>query len=425
MPAGRGFLKKLFNMRRKSLWELQTGPMLIDFMSKLHCNLDMKYFRQLSKIIENTKASVLLIGPRQTGKSTLINSLSPDLMINLSQETVFLSFSSQPNLLEQIMAQEKPKSVFIDEIQRLPSLLNTIQAIIDSSPRKIKFYLTGSSARKLKRGSVNLLPGRVISLLMAPLTLEEINYDYHIDQLLSFGLLPGIFTERNLKEKSLILSSYGATYLKEEVQAEALTKNIEGFSRFLFVVAAKNGEFLDFAKMGSQAGITQKTATRFFEILEDSLLVFRLSAYSKSSMRRLVQHPKFYFFDTGVLNSLLGSFKVTAERKGMIFETLVISLIRNLLLSKAVQFQMSTYRTTTGGEVDLILSVDDLEFAIEIKASTNVGKADLRGLNSFSEISERKPIKMVIYAGEYPRKIDDVSILPLNHGIKLISQQVS
>lgn len=390
-------------------------------MSKLHCNLDMKYFRTISDSIEKTKYSVLLIGPRQTGKSTLIKSLEPDLVINLSEEKTFLTFSSQPGLLEQMIAQKKPKAVFIDEIQRLPSLLNSIQAIIDSNSRKTKFFLTGSSARKLKRGAANLLPGRVISLQMSPLTLEEIDYEYHIDQLLSFGLLPGIFTEKNVKEKALLLSSYGATYVKEEVQAEALTKNIEGFSRFLFAVAAKNSEFLDFAKLGSQAGITQKTATRFFEILEDSLLVFRMDSYSKNSFRRLVQHPKYYFFDTGVLNSLLGSYKVTGERKGMLFETLVVVAIRNFLLSKALLFRMSTYRTTAGGEVDLILEIDDVEFAIEIKASTNVGKSDLSGLKSFSDVSTKKPIKMIVYMGEYSRKIDDVSVLPLNQALKLIA----
>lgn len=217
-----------------------------------------------------------------------------------------------------------------------------------------------------------------------------------------------------------MLSSYGATYLKEEVQAEALTKNIEGFSRFIFVVAAKNGEFLDFSKLSSQASISQKTASRFFEILEDSLIVFRLNSYSKNSFRRLVQHPKFYFFDTGVLNSLLGSYKITSDRKGMIFENFVVSAIRNLLLSKAMSFQMSTYRTTAGAEVDLILQLENREFAIEIKASSNIGKSDLKGLESFSEVSENKPVKIIVYTGEQSRKMGDISIMTINQLLKFI-----
>ncbi|HWU42333.1 MAG TPA: ATP-binding protein [Bdellovibrio sp.] len=385
----------------------------------------MKYLRQISETIKQSKSSILLLGPRQTGKSTLIRDLNPDLSINLAQEKVFLSFSSQPELLEQMIQQEKPKTIFIDEIQRLPSLLNTIQAIIDENPRKIKFFLTGSSARKLKRGSANLLPGRVISLQMAPLSLEELKYKFNIDQAIAHGLLPGIYVEKNLKEKELLLSSYGATYLKEEVQAEALTKNIEGFSRFLFVLASKNAEFVDYAKLGSQSGVTQKTATRFFEILEDSLLIFRLESYSKSSQRRLVQHPKFYFFDTGVLNSLLGSYKVTADRRGKLFETFVIVAIRNMLISHSVQFRMSTYRTTNGGEVDLILEVNGTEFAIEIKASKNIGKSDIRGLAGFSEVSNNNPIKMIIYLGEYGKKIEDVSVLPLVQAMKMLASYCS
>lgn len=393
----------------------------LDIMSILHCNLDMMYLRQLSKTIAKTRFSVLLIGPRQTGKSTLIKSLKPDLTINLAQEKVFLDFSSQPGLLEQIIASKNPKTVFIDEIQRLPSLLNTIQVIIDDNPKKIKFFLTGSSARKLRRGSANLLPGRVISSQMTPLSPEELDYTLNLDQVLAYGFLPGIYSEKNLKEKQLLLNSYGAIYLKEEIQAEALTKNIEGFSRFLFVVASKNGEFLDYAKLGSQAGITQKTASRFFEILEDSLLVFRLDSYSKESYRRLVQHPKFYFFDTGVLNSLLGSFKITADRRGALFENLAIAAIRNILISHAVQYRMSTYRTTGGSEVDLILEVQDSELAIEIKASKNIGSADIRGLNSFSEVSKKNPFKMIIYLGDYSRKIEDVSVMPFMQAMKFIA----
>lgn len=391
-------------------------------MSILHCNLDMKYKRQISQTIESTRSSVLLLGPRQTGKSTLIKTLEPDLTINLSHEKTFLEFSSQSELLEQLILSQSPKTIFIDEIQRLPSLLNTIQVIIDNNLKKYKFFLTGSNARKLKRGSANLLPGRVISLQMSPLSLEELNYNFNLNLAMSYGLLPGIFTEKKIKEKELLLNTYGATYLKEEIQAEALTKNIEGFSRFLFVAASKNGEFLDYAKLGSQASITQKTATRFFEILEDSLIVFRLDSYSTDSFRRLVKHPKFYFFDTGVLNSLLGSYKITGDRKGSLFETFVITAIRNLLISKTISFQMSTYRSTAGAEVDLILNFNNVEFAIEIKASKNIGKADLNGFKSFADVSKNKFIKLVIYMGDHSRKIEDVSILPITSALKLIAK---
>lgn len=266
-----------------------------------------------------------------------------------------------------------------------------------------------------------MLPGRVVALQMTPLTLEELGYKFNLDELLSYGCLPGILREKNKKERELTLSSYGATYLKEEIQAEALTKNIEGFSRFLFVVAAKNGEFLDYAKLGSQSGITQKTASRFFEILEDSLIVFRLESYAQDSLRRLVKHPKFYFFDMGVLNSLTGSFRVSADRRGSLFESFIVLSIRNLLISKAASFRLSTYRSQGGAEVDLILNLAEMEFAIEIKASRNISPSDLLGLKSFSEVSENSPVKLIVYLGSFARKIKDVSVLPYVEALKLIS----
>ena len=251
-------------------------------MSKLRRNLDMKYKRSLESTLVSCKKSILLLGPRQTGKSTLLLNLKPELTINLANEKTFLQFSAQADLLENILSQKKYKTVFIDEVQRIPSILNTIQAIIDENPNKYKFLLSGSSARKLKRGNANLLPGRLVSFNLNPLNLEELKFKYNLNKLLALGCLPGILTEQELKLKKQLLMTYSATYLKEEIQAEALTKNIEGFSRFLYVAASKNGQFIDFTKMSSQAGISQKTASRFFEILEDTLIITRINSFAKN-----------------------------------------------------------------------------------------------------------------------------------------------
>ena len=302
----------------------------IDNMSILRRNIDMIYNRLLIDKLKKSTKSVLLLGPRQTGKSTLIKSLTPDLAFNFASEKTFLEFSSQPDLLEKILKSEKPKTVFIDEVQRIPTLLNTIQAILDDGPQRPRFYLTGSSARKLKRGQANLLPGRMISFNLGPLVDQECQDDLTLAHVLAFGSMPGILTEKEVRAKKEILRSYAGTYLKEEVQAEALTRNIEGFSRFLMVAASKSGEFLDFAKLGSQASISQKTSSRFFEILEDTLIVTRLQPFAKSETRRLIQHPKFYFFDVGVLNGLLGNFTVSEDRKGLLFEHFIVNQILTL-----------------------------------------------------------------------------------------------
>lgn len=392
-------------------------------MSKMERKIDMMYSRSLKQVIETTSKSVLLLGPRQTGKSTLIGQLEPDLKINLARESVYLQYASNPDLLERILNQICPKTVFIDEVQRIPSLLNTIQAILDENPGKFKFYLTGSSARKLKRGNANLLPGRIVAFHFHPLTIEELNYQFDLEDCLAFGTLPGVFVEKNTRSKKQILGTYGATYLKEEIREEALTKNIEGFSRFLFVAAAKNGEFMDYAKLGAQAAITQKTASRFFEILEDTLIVYRLEAYKKTSMRRLIKHPKFYFFDTGVLNSLLGNYQVTADRKGFLFETFVIDQVRSLFMSKGIDVRLSTFRTDAGAEVDLIIESDGKTMAVEIKAGKNVSPADLRGFKSFEEVAGFQCQKMVIYLGDFPQRINDVEILPLIPAFQRLSAE--
>jgi predicted AAA+ superfamily ATPase len=313
----------------------------------------------------------------------------------------------------------------IDEVQRLPSVLNSIQAILDEWKSPPKFYLTGSSARKLKRGQANLLPGRLISYFFFPLTMHELGDQFDLSQALSTGTLPGIFSEKDPEIKKQILGSYAGTYLKEEVQAEALTKNIEGFSRFIFVAAAKNGEFLDFAKIGVQAHITQKTASRFFEILEDTLVVYRLLAYSSNDATRLIKHPKYYFFDTGVLNALLGNFYVSQDRIGNLFETFVVTQIIGLTGAFGKLVRLSTYRTNTGAEVDLVLEFEDQIVAIEIKASQNVGKSDLRGLASFSEFIRKPHKSWVIYLGKYSQVLDEVRILPLDVAMKELSSLFS
>lgn len=398
---------------------------VLDFMSKLRCNIDMRYLRHLAARIQSSKKSCLLLGPRQTGKSTLIRSFSPDLTINLAREQTFLEFSSQPALLEKVLSAKPIKTVFIDEVQRIPSILNTIQAILDEDKSKVKFYLTGSSARKLRRGQANLLPGRILSFYCSPLTLTEIDFKYDLDVVLSTGLLPGIFSEEERETREAVLSSYAGTYLKEEIQAEALTKNIEGFSRFLFVAAAKSGEFLDYAKMGTQASISQKTATRFFEILEDTLIVHRLLAFSHTESGRLIRHPKYYFFDCGVLNALLGNFRVSSDRIGMLFETFVFNQIRTLceILGKAGRF--STYRTDSGAEVDLIFEFENRIWAIEIKASKNIGKSDLRGLKSFSEYYKKSHKQWIIYLGSHSQKTEEILILPLDEALKALQLEMT
>ncbi|MBI4398974.1 MAG: ATP-binding protein [Candidatus Omnitrophica bacterium] len=367
--------------------------------------------RNIYPHLQKAKKSILLLGPRQTGKSTLIRSLMPELEINLADESTYLAFAGNPNEIKNRL-QPSPKTIFVDEIQRLPSLLNTIQVIIDESAFPIKFYLTGSGARKLKRGKANLLPGRIYAYHLGPLTSSEIGYNMNVQKALSAGTLPGIWTEPDRDAQIKTLTSYAGIYLKEEVQAEALTRNIEGFSRFFLMIAAESGKFLDLTKIASEAGIPYHSAIRFFEILEDSLIIRRCDAFRKSERKRLIQHPRFFFFDTGVLNGLLNNFTVSSDRIGMLFEHLIFNQIMDGAESKDKHIRISSYRTEHDVEVDFILELDQEIIAIEVKASANIGAFDLRGLKNFAKYYGKKHKSIVAYLGDHAKIIDGISILP-------------
>ncbi len=368
--------------------------------------------RTVTAFLEKSKKSVLLIGPRQTGKSTLIHGLQPDLEINFAHEPTYLQFARNSSELEERLAAGSYKTVFIDEVQRLPSLLNTIQSILDDKKKSFRFFLTGSSMRKLVRGKANLLPGRIHTYHLSPLTYLEIGESIRLQDALATGTLPGVWVEKDKQEKIKTLKSYASTYLKEEIQAEALSRSIEGFSRFIFVAAAWAGKFLDFSKLASEAQVSRQSAIRYFEILEDTLIVRRCSAFSKSSWRRLVQAPRYFFFDTGVLNGLLENFGVSQDRIGPLFEHFIFNQIQDIAGSLDKSLKISSYRTEHGAEVDFIVEYEGELTALEAKASKNVGPSDLRGFKSFAEYYPKKHRAMIVYLGESAKVIGGVRIVP-------------
>lgn len=368
--------------------------------------------RNLKKSLVSSKRSVLILGPRQTGKSTLVHALKPDLEINFADQATYLSFARNPGEVEERLGGIQAKSIFIDEVQRLPSVLNTLQVLIDKNPKRFKFYLTGSSARKLMRGHANLLPGRVHLYYLSPLVTSELGYEMDSKEALSIGTLPGIWSEKGREEKYRTLRSYASTYIKEEVQAESLTRNLEGFSRFLFVIAAEAGKFLDLAKLSRESAVPRQSIVRYFEILEDTLIVRRCETFSKSMRRRLIQSPKFFFFDTGVLNGLLENFSVSSDRTGALFEHLIFNQLVGSALSNDQSFRISSYRTEHGAEVDFLFELSGKMVAIEVKASKNITKLDTRGFRSFSEYYGKKHESVVLYLGHIAKRIDGVDIFP-------------
>jgi predicted AAA+ superfamily ATPase len=373
--------------------------------------------RILANKINTLDKSILLIGPRQTGKSTLISGLNPDLEINFSDQETYIRYLSDPGLLRK--ETQKYNRVFIDEVQRIPSVLNTVQSILDKNKSK-QFYLTGSSARKLKRGQANLLPGRILGYKLGPLTHQELELEFDVYKALEIGLLPGIYNEKNRAVAQKTLKTYSAVYLQEEIQAEALTRNLEGFSRFFQIIASRSGDFTDFAKFSALAMIERTTSRRYFDVLCDTLILQSIEAFTKSSKRRLVQHPRYYFFDVGVLNGSLAQFNVTSDRIGNLFEHLFLQLLIASAQAHDDDIRVSVFRTDSGTEVDFIVEKNNELFAVEVKATKSIGSHDLRGLKSFSEFYGKNHTSMIAYLGEESYEVENIQILPLLKALRLL-----
>ncbi len=384
------------------------------------CKNNRMYNRMLSGSLRGSRKSILLLGPRQVGKSTLIRSLKPELEINLAVEAEYFHFQAEVSELEQRLAATGVKTVFIDEIQRIPRLLNSIQALIDRD-KKLKFYLTGSSARKLKRGKANLIPGRVFSYALAPLCLAEAGRDWDEKLALQFGSLPEVTSLSSVADKKKILQSYTNAYLKEEILSEALVRQVDGFVRFLTQAGAQAGRYLDYSKLAARAKVPRQSVVRHFEILEDTMIAHRVENDPDLDPDQvdLVKHPRFYFFDLGVLNALRGTFDLGSDRIGALFEHLVFNQLFNSATAHAVDFRIHNFRTRGGLEVDFILALEGRKVAIECKASDHVSDVEIAPLRALSTYY-KKMEKMVIYRGLRERKNQDVWILPLPRALQVM-----
>ncbi len=373
--------------------------------------------RIIESRLRNAKKSILLLGPRQTGKSTLVRSLRPALEVNLARETEFLTFSANPSELEERLAKTRPSTVFIDEVQRLPSLLNTVQALIDDAKiggAPLKFFLTGSSARKLRRGQANLLPGRILSFSLGSLAAAEIGDELDVKRALELGTLPEPYLEPDRSAAEKLLESYAGTYLREEIQAEALSRNLQGFSRFLQVAAASSGQILDYSKLAQKARVSRTSTMRYFELLDDTLLVYRLSPFADAPAADLIKHPKYYFFDTGVLNGLLGNFLASDDRIGNLFEHLVVGQLRATAMAYDKKMDLQTFRTRGGLEVDFMVRIGETLWAVEAKATSNLRAHDGEALLAAARHLPRGTRKVItIPSGPARVLAGGVELLPL------------
>ncbi len=357
------------------------------------------------------KKSCFLFGPRQTGKTWLVqNRLSEHKYFNLLDNKTYAQLSFSPEILQELITR-KDKVVIIDEIQRLPILLNEVQLLIDN--RDIHFLLTGSSSRKLKRKGTNLLGGRARIRNLHPLTSLELDKYFELNRALNIGLLPSIYFSDAPDED---LESYIGTYLQEEIAAEALVRNIPAFSRFLTISALSNGQIINYTNIANDSQVPSSTIQEYYQILRDTLVGSNLPVWKKSIKRKPISTSKFYFFDIGVTGYLQKRNKVSpgTVEFGEAFETYLHHELKSYL-DYTKNGELYYWRSSTGREVDFI--INDIT-AIEVKSKTTIAPKDFKGLRALKEEELLKNYIMV-YPGKDERKTaDGISILPYNIFIK-------
>ncbi len=358
-------------------------------------------------------AHFFLFGPRGTGKTVwTLQDAQGTLHFDLLDPSVFNQFNARPETLEQTVLQEKAqKRVVIDEIQKIPELLDVIHRLIEQKTGQ-QFVMTGSSARKLRRQGTNLLGGRAQMLHMHPYMASELGpKSFVLDEALRYGTVPLIYAA---EDKGQQLQAYLKLYLEQEVQMEGLTRNISAFGRFLESMSYSHASVLNASNVARDASVKQRTVSNYIEILEDLLLGYRLPVFSKRAKRHLAAAPKFYFFDAGVYQTIRpkGPMDTTSEVGGHALEGLVAQNLKAWVDYTAKEHKLYYWQTRAGVEVDFILYGEEHFHAIEVKHAQKIDPRDLNGLKHFTEdYPQAKPV--LLYRGKHAQRINDIPCLPV------------
>lgn len=354
-------------------------------------------------------------GPRQTGKSTLLkNRFKNSLVFDLLMFDVFQRFLRNPSLLREIILIEKPlEPVIIDEIQKIPALLEEIHWLIENT--ETQFILSGSSPRKILKQGVNLLGGRALRYELFPLSSTEIP-DFNLIKALNSGLIPRHYDAKN---SEILLAAYIGSYLEDEIIAETKIRNAQVFSKFLEKAAFSNGEILNYTNIASDCGVSSPVIKEYFNILNETMLGSFVEVYKKKPKRRVISSPKFYFFDVGIVNFLLKRKNIEpgTESFGLAFEHFIYHEISCHSNYSGLNYPIRFWRTSSQLEVDFILGEN--EVAVEVKSTDNVQLRHLKGLKAFAEEYEVKH-KIVVSNDSYPRLVGDIRILPWKQFIKML-----
>lgn len=363
-------------------------------------------FKRLQNFSRAGKHSFFLWGARQTGKSTLINEVFADaLKFDLLESEVFGQLLTRPQSLREIVEASQPSTVVIDEVQKIPILLNEVHRLIEK--QKIQFVLTGSSPRKLLRTQQNLLGGRALRYELYPLSFAEIP-DFNLATALNRGLIPNHYLS---DDAEMLISSYIKSYLEDEIYAEARIRNLGLFSQFLHKAAFSNGEMVNYSNIATDCGISAPSVKEYFQLLADTMIGRYVLPYQKRPKRQVVSTPKFYFFDVGLVNHLLKrkSVEPGTEHYGHAFEHFIHMELNAHTHYTQKNYPITFWRTATKLEVDFILG--DNEVAIEVKSSDNIQLKLLKNLRAFLE--EYTVNRAIVISHErFPRQVGNILILP-------------
>jgi len=354
--------------------------------------------------------SFFLFGPRGTGKSSwLRQQFSEAVYIDLLESDVYTSLLGSPQRLDGLIPTAHRGWVVLDEVQKVPEILDEVHRLIER--RRLRFALTGSSARKLKRRDVNLLAGRALTLRMHALTAAELGPAFDLRHSLRFGQLPAAYVE---SDPQAFLRSYVQTYLREEVQQEGLTRNLAAFSRFLESASFSQGAVLNVSSVARDCHVERKVVEDYFSILDDLLLAVRLPVFSRRAKRRIVAHPKFYLFDVGVYRAMRprGPLDAPEEIDGAALETLVMQELRATNDYADLGYALSYWRTPRGAEVDFVMYGDRGLLAFEVKRGSRIRREDLAGLKAFHTDYPIAKLHL-LYTGTRTLHEDGVEILPI------------
>ncbi|MBI2634124.1 ATP-binding protein [Candidatus Peregrinibacteria bacterium] len=357
-----------------------------------------------------SKKSFFLFGPRGTGKTTWLKTNFPKAVyVDLLEAELFNDLLANPSRIEQLIPPDFKNYIIIDEVQRVPALLNEIHRLIEK--QKLKFILTGSSARKLYHRGTNLLAGRALTFHLYPLTAAELGRDFSLKHSLAFGHLPSTFNENNPKK---YLESYVMTYLEQEIQQEGVTRNLGAFSRFLEAASFSQGSILNVSEVARECAVHRKSVENYFSILEYLMIARKLPLFSKRAKRRLLAHSKFYFFDVGVYRTLRPSGPLDApeEIEGIALESLVLQELIAMNDYHGWNYKLSFWKTQTGNEVDFVLHGSKGFFGMEIKRTSKILYHHLKNLKIFlKDYPQAKGL--ILYGGTRKLWEGNIQIVPV------------